>query len=173
MSVAETFSIFFEMLLQQPLFLQNELGLNDDVVQEILDRRHFMNLYFLVFYASNALMKIEFWKRNYSTDDASKRFQELTNRFYWQIPGDYWLTHHITPNYDVYAPSYMLASVRVKEWMGQMIDEFGEEFWRGEEAKQVGTVIRDLAAVRGEFDLTVWDMDPLPYLREQMEFSFQ
>jgi hypothetical protein len=172
MSVAETFSTFFEMLLQQPLFLKHELGLTDDVIQEILDRRYFMNLYFLVFYASNALMKIEFWKRDFSFEDASKRFQELTKRFYWEIPGDYWLTHHIMPDYDVYAPSYMLASVRVKEWMNQMVDEFGEEFWRGEEAKQAGTVIRDLAATRANFDLSVWDMNPRPYLEEQSQFSF-
>jgi hypothetical protein len=172
MSVAETFSIFFEMLLQKPLFLKHELGLTDDVIQEILDRRHFMNLYFLVFYASNALMKINFWKRDYSFEEASKRFQELTKRFYWEIPGDYWLTHHIMPNYDVYSPSYMLASVRVKEWMNQMIDEFGEEFWRGDKTKQAGTVIRDLAATRANFDLSVWDMDPRPYLDEQSQFSF-
>ena len=172
MSVSETFSIFFEMLLQQPLFLKHELSLTDDVIQEILDRRYFMNLYFLVFYASNALMKIDFWKRDYSFEDASKRFQELTKRFYWEIPGDYWLTHHIMPDYDVYAPSYMLASVRVKEWMNQMIDEFGEEFWRGEEAKQAGTVIRDLAATRANFDISVWDMNPRPYLDEQSQLSF-
>ncbi len=173
MSVEETFSIFFEMLLQEPLFLKHELGLTDDVIQEILDRRHFMNLYFLVFYASNALMKIDFWKRDYSFEDASKRFQELTKRFYWEIPGNYWLTHHIMPNYDVYAPSYMLASVRVKEWMNQMIDEFGEKFWRGDKAKQAGTVIRDLAATRAAFDLSVWDMNPRPYIDEQSQFSFQ
>ncbi len=172
MSVAETFSIFLETLLQQPLFLLNELGMNEEVIQDIIDRRHFMNLYFLVFYAANALMKIEFWKQDYGYEDASKRFQELTKRYYWEIPGDYWLTHHITPNYDVYAPSYMLASVRVKEWINQMIDEFGEEFWRGEPAKQVGAVIRELAAARGEFDLSVWDMDPQPFLKEQSEFSF-
>ena len=117
-------------------------------------------------------MKIEFWKQGYSCEDASKRFQELTKRYYWEIPGDYWLTHHITPNYDVYAPSYMLASVRVKEWMNQMIDEFGEEFWKGDAAKQVGAVIRELAAARGEFDLSVWDMDPQPFLKEQTELSF-
>ncbi len=172
MSVAETFSIFFEMFLQQPLFLKYELGMHENAIQEILDRRHFMNLYFLVFYASNALMKIEFWKRDYSAEDASKRFQELTKRFFWEIPGDYWLTHHIMPDYDVYSPSYMLASVRVKEWINQMVDEFGKEFWRGEQAKQVGAVIRDLAVTRGEFDLSVWDMDTKPYLEEQSQFSF-
>ncbi len=172
MSVAETFSIFLEMLLQQPLYLENELGMSKEVVQDIIDRRHFINLYFLVFYAANSLMKIEYWKQDYSYEDASKRFQELTKRYFWEIPGDYWLTHHITPNYDIYAPSYMLASVRVKEWMNQMIDEFGEEFWRDDAARHVGQVIRELATTRGEFDLSVWDMDPQPYLKEETEFSF-
>lgn len=170
MSVAETFSTFIEMLLQHPPFLQQELGLPKEVIREIIDRRHFMNLYFLVFYSANALMKLEFWKREYTPEQASTRFQELTKRFFWEIPGDYWLLHHIMPDYDIYAPAYLLASIRVKEWMTQMIDEFGEEFWKD---KQVGTVFRDLGTTRGEFDLTVWDMDPNPYLIEQSTFSFQ
>lgn len=169
MSVAETFSIFLESLLQHPPFLQSELGLSESIVDEIIDRRHFMNLYFLVFYAANSLMKLEYWRKSYTLETASKRYQELTKQFFWEIPGDYWLLHHIMPDYDMYSPSYILASVRVKEWMDQMINEYGEEFWRD---KQAGTVFRDLAATRGEFDLSVWDMDPKPFLEEQTQFSF-
>lgn len=170
MSVAETFSIFLEMLLQYPLFLQEELGLSEEVTQEVIDRRHFMNLFFLVFYSANSLMKLEYWKREYSPEQASARFQELTKRFFWEVPGEYWLLHHIMPDYDLYAPSYLLASIRVKEWITQMIDEYGDEFWKN---KQAGAVFRDLAATRGEFDLSVWDMDPKLYLEEQSVFSFQ
>ncbi|MHA2244721.1 MAG: M3 family metallopeptidase [Candidatus Hodarchaeales archaeon] len=169
MSVVETFAIFLEMLLQYPLFLQQEIGLSEEVSQKILDRRHFINLYFLVFYSVNALMKLEFWKREYTPEQASSRFQELTKRFFWEIPGDYWLLHHIMPDYDIYAPSYLLASIRAKEWITQMIDEYGDEFWKD---KQAYTVFRDLAATRGEFDLSVWDMNPKPYLEEQSTFSF-
>jgi len=170
MSVAETFSIFMEMLLQYPLFLQQELRLSEEVTQEVIDRRHFINLFFLVFYSANAVMKLEFWKREYTSEQASSRFQELTKRFFWEIPGDYWLLHHIMPDYDLYTPSYLLGSIRAKEWINQMIDEYGEEFWK---EPQAGTVFRDLAATRGEFDLSVWDMDPKPYLEEQSTFSFQ
>ncbi|MFW9904998.1 MAG: M3 family metallopeptidase [Candidatus Thorarchaeota archaeon] len=169
MSVAETFSVFLEMMLQYPPFLQQELGLSEEVVREIIDRRHFINLYFLVFYSANSLMKLEFWKRGYTLESASTRYQELTRRFFWEIPGDYWMLHHIMPDYDLYSPAYLLASIRVKEWTKQMIDEYGEEFWK---EKQSGAVFRDLAATRGEFDLTVWDMDPKPYLEDQSSFSF-
>ena len=169
MSVAESFSIFLESLLTNPLFLQQELELSEEITFEILDRRHFLNLFFLVFYSANAIMKLEFWKRNYSTEQASIRFQELTKRFFWEIPGDYWLLHHIMPDYDLYSPSYLLACVRVREWISQMIDEYGTEFWKN---NQAGDVFRDLAATRGEFDLSVWDMDPKPYLDEQSAFSF-
>ncbi|MFX0122623.1 MAG: M3 family metallopeptidase [Candidatus Hodarchaeota archaeon] len=169
MSVAETFSIFLEMMLQNPLFLSQELGLSEEVVQEIIDRRHFINLYFLAFYSANSLMKLEFWKREYTLEQASTRFQELTKRFFWEIPGDYWILHHIMPDYDIYTPAYLLASIRAQEWINQMIDEYGDEFWN---EKQAGMVFRDLAATRGDFDLTVWDMDPKPYLEEQSVFSF-
>ncbi|MFW9779204.1 MAG: M3 family metallopeptidase [Candidatus Heimdallarchaeota archaeon] len=169
MSVAETFSIFLESLLEQPQFLKTELGMSDEVVDQIIDRQHFMNLYFLVFYAANSLMKLEFWKKEYTVEVASDRYQKLTKQFFWEIPGNYWLLHHVMPDYDVYSPSYILASIRVKEWIDQMVDEFGEEFWKD---GQAGTVFRDLAATRGEFDLAVWDMDPKPYLEGQTQFSF-
>jgi hypothetical protein len=169
MSVAETFSIFLESLLEQPQFLKSELGLSDEIVDEIIDRRHFMNIYFLVFYAANSLLKMEYWKKEFSLEAASNRYQELTKQFFWKIPGNYWLLHHIMPDYDMYSPSYILASIRVKEWIDQMLDEFGDEYWKD---KQAGTVFRDLAETRGEFDLAVWDMDPKPYLREQTQFSF-
>ncbi len=169
MSVAESFSIFLDSLLANSLFLQQELELSEETAMEILDRRHFLNLFFLVFYSANAIMKLEFWKRNYSTEQASARFQELTKRFFWEIPGEYWLLHHIMPDYDLYSPSYLLASIRVTEWISQMVDEYGPEFWKN---KQAGAVFRDLAASRGEFDLSVWDMDPKPFLKEQSAFSF-
>ncbi|MFX0050457.1 MAG: M3 family metallopeptidase [Candidatus Hodarchaeota archaeon] len=169
MSVAETFSVFIEMLMENPIFLKQEMKLAEEVIQDIQDRRHFMNLFFLVFYASNSLMKLEYWKNNYSLEEASSRFQELTRRFFWEIPGNYWLLHHVMPDYDIYAPSYILASIRVKEWIEQMVDEYGEEFWKD---KQAGTVFRDLAATRASFDLSVWDLDPKPYLEEQSKFSF-
>jgi hypothetical protein len=169
MSVAETFSIFIEMLMQNPIFLKEEMNLSEDIIQDILDRRHFINLYFLVFYAANSLMKLEYWRNEYSLVQASTRYQELTKRFFWEVPGEYWLLHHIMPDYDIYSPSYLLASIRVKEWIDQMVEEYGEEFWKN---KQAGTVFRDLAATRGDFDLSIWDMDPIAYLEEQSEFSF-
>ncbi|WP_455463792.1 M3 family metallopeptidase [Candidatus Hodarchaeum mangrovi] len=169
MSVAETFSIFLETLLENPLFLEKELDLPEEAINEIIDRRHFMGLYFLVFYSANSLMKLEYWKRDYSIDQASSVWANLTKRFYWEIPGNYWLLHHITPNYDLYAPSYILASIRAYEWINQMMDEYGELFWR---EKQAGGVFHDLAATRGLFDLSVWDMNPNPYLESQMEFSY-
>jgi hypothetical protein len=168
-SVAETFSTFVELLLQNPLFLKQELDLPEDAVLEIIDRKHFMNLFFLVFYSANSLLKLEFWKRNYNLEQASSRYQELTKRFFWEIPGNYWLLHHIMSDYDMYSPSYVLASIRAKEMHNSMINEYGEEFWKD---KQAGAVFRDLAVTRGMFDLSVWDMDPKPYLEEQSLFSF-
>lgn len=169
MSVAETFSILIEMLLQYKPFLQEELELSDEAILEILDRRHFMNLYFLVFYAANSLFKLEYWKNNYSLEQAESRYQELTKRFFIELPGKYWLLHHIMPEYDLYSPSYMIASIRVKELMQQLIGEYGEFFWK---EKRAGSVVKDLAASRADFDLTIWNMDIEPYLEEQSEFSF-
>ncbi|MHA1215356.1 MAG: M3 family metallopeptidase [Candidatus Hodarchaeales archaeon] len=169
MSVAETFSIFLETLLEDPLFLEQELELPEEVAIDICNRRHFMGLYFLVFYAANSLMKLEYWRRDYTIEQASNAWGNFTKRFFWEMPSNYWLLHHITANYDIYSPSYILASIRVREWINQMVDEFGDSYWRDKEA---GNVFKELAATRGNFDLSVWDMNPQTYLKQQAKLSF-
>ncbi|UCG45645.1 MAG: hypothetical protein JSV58_02385 [Candidatus Bathyarchaeota archaeon] len=169
MSVAETFSILIESMLDTPLFLKQELGLVDRAVNEIVDRRRFMNLAFLTFYAANSIMKMEFWKKRYSIEDAAKRWQELTKRFFIEVPGDYWLLHHVMPSYDMYSPSYMIASLRVAAVRERLRQDYGEIWWK---SKKAGNYIRDLAATRGDFDIKAWNLDAESYLKDVKTLSF-
>jgi hypothetical protein len=168
-SVAETFSILIEDMLENPLFLRKDLNLEEKAVQEVIDRRRFMSLAFLTFYAANSIMKMEFWKRGYTIEQASARWQELSKRFFTETLGDYWLLHHIMPNYDMYSPSYVIAAVRVAAIKKKLAENYGEVWWRKPEA---GEFVRQLARTRGEFDIKAWKLDPDTYLSEQKSLSF-
>jgi len=169
MSVAETFSYLLEYLLEDEVYLREELKLPDEAVREVIDRRRFMHLAFLTFYAANSIMKLEFWRYNYSAERAAERWQELTEKFFIKVPGDYWLLHHIMPSYDLYSPSYMIAAVRVAVIKRRLKEEFGEKWWRSSEAAKL---IKRLAEARGEFNVKEWPLKPETYLEEVCNLSF-
>jgi len=164
MSVAETFSILIQSITENPLFLTQDLKLDKTSAQEIVNRVRFMNLTFLTFYAANSIMKSEFWKKDYTIDQAAKRWQQLTKRFFIETPGNYWLLHHVMPNYDLYSPSYIMATVRVATIKERLAKGYGETWWRNPEA---GQYIRELAQTRGGFNIKQWKLDPNTYLKEQ------
>jgi oligoendopeptidase F len=170
MSVAETFSILIESVTENPVFLREDLKLKDEAIRDIVDRVKFMSLSFLTFYAANSIMKMEFWKKRYSVEQAARRWQELTKRFFIETPGYYWILHHVMPNFDMYSPSYIIASVRVTAIKEKLVQDFGEVWWRNAEA---GKFIKQLAQTRGEFDIKAWKLDPEMYLNEQKTLSFQ
>jgi hypothetical protein len=167
--VAETFSTLIESVLETELFLKDDLKIEKTTVNDVLDRKRFMNLAFLTFYAANSIMKLEFWKKNYTIEEAAKRWQELTKRFFIETPGNYWLLHHIMPNYDLYSPSYVIASVRVSAIREKLAEDYGEKWWRNPKA---GEFIRQLAQTRGEFNVKAWKLVPETYLEEQKILSF-
>lgn len=161
MGVAETFSYLFEYLLEEPLYLKEELKLNDEAIREVINRRRFMHLSFVTFYAANSIMKMEFWKYGYDAEKAAKRWQELTKKFFIEVPGEYWLLHHIMPNYDLYSPSYIIAALRVIAIIEKLKKNYSEKWWKDKEAAKV---IRKMAESRGEFNVKEWKLDPEVYL---------
>lgn len=169
MSVAETFSMLLESVTENPLFLREDLKLEEKAVNEIIDRVRFMNLAFLTFYAANSIMKIEFWKNNYTIEQAADRWQTLTKRFFVETPGSYWILHHVMPNYDMYSPSYVMAAVRVATIEERLSQDYSETWWKKPEA---GEFIKQLAKTRGEFNIKAWRLDPNLYLKEQKSLSF-
>jgi hypothetical protein len=128
-----------------------------------------MNLAFLTFYAANSIMKMEFWKKHYNIEDAAKRWQELTKRFFIEVPGYYWLLHHVMPSYDMYSPSYMIASLRVAAVRERLKQDHGEMWWK---SKKAGSFVKELAATRGDFDIKAWNLDAESYLKEVKTLSF-
>ena len=169
MSVAETFSILIESVTENPLFLRKGLKLEEAAVREIIDRVRFMNLVFLTFYAANSIMKMEYWKNNYTIEQAARKWQELTKRFFVETPGNYWILHHVMPNYDMYSPSYVIAAVRVATIKEKLSQDYGETWWKNLKA---GEFIKQLAQTRGEFNIKAWKLNPDIYLDEQKSLGF-
>lgn len=131
MGVAETFSLFFEGLMGDRGYLTHRLGLPEDVAVDMVKRIRFNERFFAVFYSANSTMKLRYWHDGLSIDGASKLYADLTKKYMGiEYPGEYWLLHHIMPDYHLYSPSYLMASVRASELREAMLSRFGERFWQ-------------------------------------------
>jgi len=161
MGVAETFSILSETLMETPEFLKYYFKFDEKIIQDIVNRRHFMNLFFLTFYSANALMKLHFWKFNYTMEEADKEYERLTEKFMGiKIPGKYWQLHHIMSDSVLYAPSYLIAAVRVGEFINYLEKTYGSEWWINKEA---GEYIYNLARQRADVSFPFSKLDPTYY----------
>jgi oligoendopeptidase F len=144
MGVAEIFSIFLERLTKNRRYLKS-LGVTDEKVLADLERRNnFMELFFVTFYTANSLMKAEFWRKGLSMEQASDLYAKLLKEYVGlEVPGEYWMLHHILPDAIMYVPSYMLAAVRAAELERHLQGRFGDEWWTQTEA---GGHLREIMA---------------------------
>jgi len=163
--VAEIFSTLLEELALSPDFLREELALPDETVRAVLERRRFMELFFLTFYGANSMHKVRYWSEGLTMAEADEAYADLTEQYLGvRYPGRYWQTHHILSMSTVYAPSYLLANIRKSELMASLRKRFGRLWWRDpdagawlrEEAMGPGAAIRLDAFSR---------LDPEPYLQ--------
>jgi len=162
MGVAETFSILIETLMDTPEFVKQTFKLDNKIVQNVINRRHFMNLFFLTFYVANSTMKLKFWKYNYTLDEANNEYEALTEKYMGiRIPGRYWQLHHVMSEYDLYSPSYLIAAVRVGELVNKLVNEYGTDWWQNKEA---GEFIKELASQRADIDLSWSKLEPKYYI---------
>lgn len=110
MGIAEIFSIFLERLTKNHNYLKCIVRIKDVKLDEITRRNNFMELFFVTFYAANSLMKAEFWRKNLSIEQANDLYSKLIKEYTgFEIPGEYWMLHHILPEAIMYVPSYLLA----------------------------------------------------------------
>ena len=114
MGIAEIFSIFLERLTKNAYYISPLIGpLNnnnhDNTITKLTSRNQFMELFFVTFYAANSLMKLSYWKENLSIDQACDLYSGLIKEYTgFEMPGEYWLLHHILPESIVYVPSYLM-----------------------------------------------------------------
>lgn len=102
MGIEEIFSIFLERLTRNPNYIvklvgsDNGLKKESNMIRELVIRNNFMELFFVVFHTANSLMKLEYWNKDLSIDEASELYSKLIKEYTgFEIPGEYWLLHHI------------------------------------------------------------------------------
>jgi oligoendopeptidase F len=165
MGIAEVFSIFLERLTKDRKYLVH-LGIKDHrVLDELCERNRFMELFFVTFYAANSLMKIEFWKKHLGVEEASELYARLMNRYTGiDMPGQYWMLHHILPDAVMYVPSYLLAAVRAAELEKLLKDEYGEEWWLDPKS---GDLLKEIMRPGANLDIKRFSkLDVSHYLRQ-------
>lgn len=165
MGVAEIFSIFLENIVSEPRFLSRRLGLRQEEADDLLRRKTFMEMFFLTFYTANSLMKIEFWRKGLTMEQADEVYGKLALEYTGlEIPGRYWQLHHILPEFIMYVPSYMIAAVRAVELAEKLRDEFGEEWWN---TKGAGEYLRDIMRPGALIDTSKFSkLDTATYLKQ-------
>ena len=136
MGIAEIFSILIERLTKNNNYLESVLGIKDEnILHELASRNNFMELFFITFYTANSLMKAEYWHKNLSIEDANVLYSKLIKEYTgFEMPGEYWMLHHILPDAIMYVPSYLLAAVRAKELDIYLQNKFGENWWADKNA---------------------------------------
>jgi hypothetical protein len=131
-----------ERLTKNKIYLSS-LGIkNNQILGEIETRNKFMDLFFVTLYTANSLMKAEFWHEKLSMEKASDVYARLIKDYTgFEMPGEYWMLHHILPDAIMYVPSYLIAAVRAVELDHHLQSRFGERWW---EQLEAGKYIREI-----------------------------
>jgi oligoendopeptidase F len=170
MGVAEIFSIFLERLTKnsdymRPLIDSQKNNSNNNTISKLTSRNQFMELFFVTFYAANSLMKLSYWKENLSIHQASELYSRLIKEYTgFEMPGEYWLLHHILPESIMYVPSYLLAAVRAAELDMYARNKYGDKWWKEKEA---GKDFREIMKPGAKIDLSMFsNLDSHTFLEE-------
>ena len=167
MGIAEIFSMFVERLSRNPSYLKSlRPRVKSDIqIDQIIAKNNFMDLFFITFYTANTLLKIEYWEKRLTIDRASDLYSSLIREYLgFDMPGEYWLLHHILPEAIMYVPSYLVAAVRAFELERYIMAKFGETWWKEKEA---GTELRKIMNPGAKLDLAVFSrLDTISYLKE-------
>src|SRR5215472_5369557 len=97
MGIEEIFSIFLERVTKNGRYIHSLFSYNDNdvnrTVNELESRNKFMELFFVTFYAANSLMKLEYWNKNLTVDEACAVYSRLIKEnIGLENTGEYWLT---------------------------------------------------------------------------------
>ncbi len=162
--VAEIFSTFLESMVEDGRYLRKKFGLTEEQAIEVRDRRRFMELFFVAFYAANSLMKITFQEKMLTMDQASELYARLYKEYVgFEIPGEYWQLHHVMPDYDLYSPSYLIAAVRKAELIKELKGRLGDEWW---DSPKTGNYLKQIMRPGANIDLDEFSkLDPAPFLK--------
>lgn len=168
MGIAEIFSTFLERLTKRSQYIRSltdSTNIDETTINKLIARTHLMELFFVTFYTANSLMKLEYWRQNLSADQACELYSRLIKEYMgMEVPGEYWLLHHILPESIMYVPSYLLAAVRAAELESCLGDRFGNMWWK---EKGSGKWLREIMKPGAAINLSTFSrLDSSKFLDE-------
>lgn len=171
MGIAEIFSTFLERLTKNTTYIRSlfdSANCDDKTINKLISRTRFMELFFVTFYTANSLMKLQYWRENLSIDQACEVYSRLIQEYTgFNMPGEYWLLHHILPESIMYVPSYLLAAVRAAELDTYMRNKFGDMWWK---EKESGKSLREIMKPGAAIDLSIFSrLDSTSFLNDITE----
>ncbi len=138
----ETFSTLFELMVHDPYFLEKHLGYPRVLAEDLVKRLNFSWLYAAAFYCANSLFRLEYWHAKIPHEKCSALYAKYIKACTGiDLPGEYWMLHHILPESLMYVPSYLLAESRSAEITAKLRADFGKTWW---ENKGAGIYIKNL-----------------------------
>ncbi len=133
-SLCETFSQLFENLLTNVSYLRQKLHLDKKIAEEVAERTKFIEQYVTAFYTANSLFKIDCWSKSLSMSQAHKNYAFWYKKCVGiEMPGRYWLLHHILPEDFMYVPSYLISRIKVSELDAYLQEKYGN-WWNNPKA---------------------------------------
>ena len=71
-----------ERITKNRTYLQSLLGReNEAIINKICAKNKFLELFFVTFYAANSLMKLEYWNKNLTVDEARQVYTRLIKEY--------------------------------------------------------------------------------------------
>ena len=95
---------------------------------------------------------MKFWSDGLSIEDMNKIHSEMMlNYTGLEMPGQYWMLHHIMPESIMYVPSYLLAAVRAAKLERKIEEKFGQNWW---ELNEAGAYLKTLMKEGADINLS-------------------
>ncbi|MCD6547372.1 MAG: hypothetical protein J7K22_02355 [Nanoarchaeota archaeon] len=139
--VAETFSLLFESIGKEKNYLKS-IGVHDKMLVKLAK---LSDSIFLAFYSANSLVKLMFWNNEISFDELGKTYSKLLEEYTGlSMPEDYWIYHHILSEYSIYAPSYIVAYIRMNKLSSILRNRYGSRWWS---SKYAGRYLKQIMSL--------------------------
>jgi hypothetical protein len=133
----ETFSTLFESLLGEPLFLAEQFGFEGPALAQLLEFARFKRLLTGAWLGAAALTVLEAWLEALSWPAVEQRYAAYMLAFTGvPMPPGFARLEPFTAALSIYPAGYVMAELRVANWLRHLRGLGGEAWWRSGAARE-------------------------------------
>ncbi len=163
----ETFATLFEALLGLPIFLREVMGFNEHETTVLAEFSRFKFLLAGTWLAASAAAVCDAWIQSLSWSELELRFADYVSRF-TGLPAPPALARldPFVSRTDPYPLGYVLAAVRVSNWLDALEARWGSRWWTSPKA---GGEIREHMKAGGSVRFDPSWLDPSAFVRRWVD----